>query len=685
MWLPWLGLGLLPWLLSAIAAIAVSGLPGAMLSRNSRVGQWVATLLVGAGSALGITCVLIWLAADGSLDASFPWSVMPEGTLDIRLHVGVDGISALFLLPIFLIGLLGSIYGLDYWKQTEHLGNGRKLRLFYGLCVAGMALLVVARDSVVFLVGWEVMALSAFFLVATEDEQESAREAGWIYLALTHTATLVLFAMFALLWAATQSGELVPQAGAAPMASGMATTIFMLALVGFGIKAGVMPLHVWLPGAHANAPSHVSALMSGVLIKMGIYGLVRISSFFPQPPVWWGGLVLTLGVISGVLGVAYAIGQHDLKRLLAYHSIENIGMIVMGLGLALVGRSLERFDWVVLGMGGALLHVWNHALFKSLLFYSAGAVVHAVHTREMDELGGLSKRMPYTACCFLVGAVAICGLPPLNGFVSEFLIYNGLFRTLGIGEGAKWPAAALAAPGLALIGALAAACFIKAFGTVFLGTGRSEHARHAHEAPVSMILPMLVLAVGCAAIGFAPRGVAGVLDRAIVAWTTPAGSGAVPQEVALATSSVYPLADWQPLGSIAVMALALAGATAVVGIVLWVRMRGGGVESSATWGCGYSSPTPRMQYTSSSFAEMLVSQFRWALWPIVRRPRIGVTFPRDAHFESEVPEGVLDRLVMPAARWLARRLSWFRVFQQGSAQAYLLYIFAIVILLLIWP
>ena len=192
-----------------------------------------------------------------------------------------------------------------------------------------------------------------------------------------------------------------------------------------------MPLHVWLPSAHAIAPSHVSAIMSGVIIKMGIYGLVRVTSLLPHPPLEWGAVVLALGVVSGVLGVAFAIGQHDLKRLLAYHSIENIGIIVMGLGLALIGRSLGRADWVVLGLGGGLLHVWNHALFKALLFLSAGSVIHAAHTREIDHLGGLAKAMPWTSLCFLVGAVAICGLPPLNGFVSEFLIYLGLFGTLG--------------------------------------------------------------------------------------------------------------------------------------------------------------------------------------------------------------------------------------------------------------
>jgi hydrogenase-4 component B len=667
-------------LLTAIAAIAASGLPGAVLSRNSWLGQRLATCLSVAGSVLGIVCTVNWLAQATNLDAGYHWQVMPPGTLDaVSLHVGIDGISALFLLPIFLVSALGSIYGEGYWKQSEHTANAQRLRIFYGLCVAGMALLVVARDSVVFLIGWELMALSAFFLVSTEDEQESVREAGWLYLALTHTATLLLFAMFALLYAATGTCELTPSAPSEPISSGMATAIFLLALVGFGIKAGVMPLHIWLPSAHANAPSHVSALMSGVLIKMGIYGLVRVSTFFPQPPVWWGGLVLALGAISGILGVAYAIGQHDLKRLLAYHSIENIGIIAMGLGLALLGRSLDRADWVVFGLGGALLHVWNHALFKSLLFYSAGSVIHAVHTREMDELGGLSKRMPSTALCFLVGAVAICGLPPLNGFVSEFLIYNGLFRTLGIGKAAvAWPAAALAAPGLALIGALAAACFIKAFGTVFLGAGRSEHARHARESPPSMVAPMLALVVCCAAIGFAPTAAAPVLDGAISSWADPAGG------VDPTSTNVYPLAGWPALQAISLAAIVLAAALAA-GAAYWLRTRAAGVEASVTWGCGYSSPTPRMQYTSSSFAEMLVNQFRWALWPIVRRSRIDTTFPRQAHYESDVPEGVLDRLVWPSAHWLAQRLSWFRVFQQGSVQTYLLYIFAILVLLLAWP
>src|ERR1051326_8733645 len=231
------------------------------------------------------------------------------------------------------------------------------------------------------------MALGAFFLVTTEDEDPAVREAGWIYLIATHTATLSLFALFALLRSATGSYELT----ALPddVAPHVATAIFLLAVIGFGFKAGLMPLHIWLPGAHAMAPSHVSALMSGVLIKIGIYGLVRVCSLLSHPPLWWGALLLAVGTVSGVLGVVFAIGQHDLKRLLAYHSVENIGIITMGLGLAMVGRSLQRADCVALGLAGALLHVWNHGLFKSVLFLSAGAVIHATHTREIDRLGGL--------------------------------------------------------------------------------------------------------------------------------------------------------------------------------------------------------------------------------------------------------------------------------------------------------
>jgi hydrogenase-4 component B len=384
-------------------------------------------------------------------------------------------------------------------------------------------------------------------------------------------------------------------------------------------------------------------------------------------------VVLALGVVSGVLGVAYAIGQHDLKRLLAYHSIENIGIIVMGLGLALLGRSLARADWVVLGLGGALLHVWNHALFKPLLFLSAGSAIHATHTREIDHLGGLARAMPWTAGCFLVGAAAICGLPPLNGFVSELLVYLGLFHSLGIGGGPSYAGAALAAPALALIGALAVACFVKVYGAVFLGVGRSEHVALAHEAGPAMISPMLVLVGCCLFIGLAPGCVAPALGRALEAWM-PELSDAEAQLQALA-----------PLGWVSGMGLALLGGLVVVGGLYAARLRAGpAVESGPTWGCGYAAPSPRMQYTASSFAQMLVGLFAWALRPRRQRPRHMPLVPPPSHFHSDVPDAILDRGVLPALRLAAWLCTQLRVFQQGKIQLYLLYIFLTLVALLLW-
>ncbi len=305
----------------------------------------------------------------------------------------------------------------------------------------------------------------------------------------------------------------------APFSAGLTTAIFVLALVGFGLKAGIMPLHVWLPSAHAAAPAHVSAFMSGVLIKMGIYGLLRVTSLLGHPPLFWGVVLLALGVVSGVLGVAFAIGQHDLKRLLAYHSIENIGIIVMGIGLAMIGRSLGRADWVVLGLGGGLLHVWNHALFKALLFLSAGSVIHAVHTREIDHLGGLAKAMPWTSLCFLVGSVAICGLPPLEWLRQRVPhLPRPVWHHRSRDRSIQLPARPSPRPALALIGALAVACFVKVYGAVFLGTARSEHARHAHEAPLSMLGPMGVLVACCVLIGAAPLLIAPILEQGVSAW-----------------------------------------------------------------------------------------------------------------------------------------------------------------------
>jgi hydrogenase-4 component B len=372
-----------------------------------------------------------------------------------------------------------------------------------------------------------------------------------------------------------------------------------------------------------------------------------------------------------VLGVAFALGQHDLKRLLAYHSIENIGIIFIGLGLAMVGRSTDQELWVILGLSGCLLHVWNHALFKSLLFLSAGCVIHARGTREIDYLGGLAKKMPWTAGCFLLGAAAICGLPPLNGFISEFMIYFGLFHTLGMHDELSFPVIAFLVPVMALMGTLAVACFVKVFGVVFLGSERLQHEQPAHEAPWAMLVPMFVLAIACVAIGIGSPYIAPWLDRTLAIWSHRGNlSGGT-------------LANAVPLARVSEVAIGLLAAMGLGTAWLTWRLGSQPLTWTETWGCGYTAPTPRMQYTASSLAQMLVGVLAWPLQPQVHRPAKLDLFPRTARFESHVPEVVLERAILPTVRGVGKMLYWMRLVQQGSIQIYLLYIFAILVILLL--
>ena len=648
----------------SIAVAALSGVPGLFLRRESPVGERLALALLALGTLLGsagAARALVFPSQGAGLELRWP---VPGGAF--RIHV--DALSAMFLLQIFVVSFLGAVYGLAYWKQAEHPDNGRKLRLFYGVLTAAMALLVSARNALLFLAGWEVMALAAFLLITTVDQDREVREVGYVYLVATRIGTLCLFAMFAALFSLRGDWNLE---GPLDARRSLAGAVFVLGFLGFGIKAGIMPMHVWLPGAHANAPSHVSAVMSGVLIKTGIYGIVRITSLFPSPPAWWGGVLLGFGVTSGILGVAFAIGQHDIKRLLAYHSVENIGIICMGIGLALLGRALGRPELVVLGLAGALLHVWNHGLFKSLLFFSAGSVIHASGTREIDRLGGLLKPMPKTGLAFLLGATAISGLPPLNGFVSELLIYVGLFRATTAGTGRLWVAAALSAAALALIGALAVACFVKVFGAVFLGTPRLKTIAGVHEASWKMTVPMEVLAFLCAFIGLGPLVVAPVLDNAAAIWASEM-TGRLSRSAALA-----PLLPATVLAVLLVMTLLALGA--------WLQARTRTAPADVgTWDCGFAEPTARMQYTSSSFAQMVVDMFGWALRPIVHVTLPRGLFPTAGQFTSHVPDTVLDRVLVPGTRATTRGFHWLRWVQRGSVHAYLVYIIATLVWLLVW-
>ncbi len=649
------------WIGCAVIAVtlwACSGLPGLLAGRGSARGEWAAAAFGAAGSAAGL-CTAI-----GALIAARTETIFFRGPfLDSPLCLRLDALTGFFLVPVFLIGLMGSIYGLGYWREAEHPRTGRRLRLCYGLLVASMAMVTLAGDGLLFLFSWEVMALCAFFLVSTEEHKKEVRAAGWLYLVSTHAGTLMLFAMFALLRAGTGSFQLV-QLDPARVGLGFRAAVFLIALAGFGFKAGLMPLHFWLPAAHASAPSHVSALMSGVLIKVGVYGLIRTLTLLPTPPGSWGEVLILAGAISALFGVLFAIGQHDLKRLLAYHSIENIGIIFMGLGLAVLGQARGREDWVLLGLGGCLLHVWNHGLFKSLLFLSAGSVIHAARTREIDRMGGFARRMPATALMFFIGAVAICGLPPLNGFVSELLIYLGLFRTLDTGS-----AAALVAPVLAMVGALAVACFVKAFGAVFLGTQRSPRPASAREASPMMIVPMALLAACCVAIGVLPVLITGVLERTVECWSgRPAAAGGLRS---LAPLSLLP---W---------VAGLLGLLVALGFLVAFRAKRHH-RPAPTWDCGYVHPGSRIQYTASSFAQGLVSMFRGVLLPRTHSPRIAGPFPCSASFSSHVDDVVLDRVLRPSWLRIRRKIGRLRFLQQGSVQRYLLYILLILLVLMMF-
>ncbi|MFL5434477.1 MAG: proton-conducting transporter membrane subunit [Myxococcales bacterium] len=644
--------------ISACALAALSGMPGLFFRRDGRAGERLFAALMAAAGAVGVAAAARAIASPSPRGVAVPWAV-PGGSLEVH----VDGLSAMFLAQIFFVSALGAVYGLGYWRQADHPRNGRKLRLFYGVLTGAMGVVVVARNGVLFLAAWEVMALCAFLTLTTEDEKAQVREVGYLYLCATRIGTLCLFAMFALLFGVT--GQFAFDTRGIDAALPTSTAIFLLGLIGFGIKAGLMPLHVWLPGAHAAAPTHVSALMSGVLIKTGIYGLARTAAGFAHPPLWWGGVLLALGTMSAVLGVAFAIGQHDVKRLLAYHSVENIGIICMGLGLALLGRAVGHPELVVLGLAAALLHVWNHGLFKALLFLGAGSVIHATGTRELDRLGGLLRRMPATALLFLVGAVAICGLPPLNGFVSELFLYLGLFGAAAARDGRWWIATSFAAPALAMVGALAVACFVKVFGAVFLGVARSEDALLAHEPPRTMLAPMVALAACCLGIGLAPALVAPALDSAAAAW-----------DVHSPISAAAPLGQITLAGALLVVALAIAGAA------LAFRVRR--ASAAPTWDCGYAAPAATMQYTSSSFAQMLVGLFSFALRPRERAPKLTATFPAAAAYHGELPDLVLDRAVLPSLRAAARALETLRLVQSGSVHSYLGYILLTLVLLLVW-
>jgi hydrogenase-4 component B len=627
-------------LLAAVTSVAGIG-SGPWFSRT-----WLAFTLAGATAGLTAALSVLLGAADWEWHSAFSLG----GEL---VHLRLDAVSALFLALLCVVGGAGAVYAREYWSEEHYPASAPRGRAWWSALLLSMGLVLTNSNGLHFLIGWELFTVCAFFLVTLDRQRPEVRAAGWLYLVASHAGTVCLFAFFSTLAARTGSWELGPMREQVALAP-----LFWLALAGFGVKAGMFPLHVWLPSAHANAPSHVSAIMSGVAIKMGIYGIVRFSGWLPVP-VGAGWLVIGLGATSALLGIAFAFAQNDFKRLLAYCSVENIGVILIGVGGALLAVTHGDAPWGKLALAGALLHVWNHGAFKALLFFGAGSVLHATGTREMSKLGGLWRTMPWTAGLFVLGSVAVAGLPPLNGFVSEWLVYLGLFDA-ATGKGPSAWAAMPAAIMLAMAGALAMASFAKAGAMIFLGSPRTQIAAHAHECGVGMRGPMLALAGSCVTIGLAPVLFWPVLARVVASWH-PAW---------VIVEAPAPIAT---LGSVHV---ALAILIWVAAFWLWRKSRANGLARGLTWDCGYATPTARMQYTSASFGGIVAGWFGWILQPErkMRRPR--GQFPAEAIRLERVPETVLERVIGPVSAVIMQVSTSVRRLQHGRLQFYILYVLA---------
>jgi len=651
-----------------LLVMAAGGVFSCIPGRQGKLSALIGAAGIIAGSLGGLITAIRVLISGLPLNLKSSWP-LPLGSFS----VGIDPLSGLFLCAIFGLAMLAALYGWGYNAPPGKNPGDRCAWLWLSLLTASMALVVIARNAVLFLLAWELMSLSSFFLVAFENNQEKVRRAAWTYLVATHLGSAFLLVMFVLMGAAAGSFEYDGFIALQGQNPGFINLLFILAIIGFGTKAGFYPLHVWLPEAHPAAPSHVSALMSGVMIKTGIYALIRIVAMLGPPPAWWGWLVVAIGAASGVLGVVFALAQHDLKRLLAYHSVENIGIIALGIGLGLLGWSYDNPFIMTAGFAGGLLHVVNHAVFKGLLFFSAGSVLHATNCRNMEKMGGLLKSMPMTGAAFFTGSAAISGLPPLNGFVSEFLIYTAaIMCVLQNQMGAVLPGIA-AIGSLALIGGLAAACFAKAFGVVFLGEPRSPDMAKAHECGWAMRLPMLGLSFACLAIAlsapFIMPALCSAIGNIISAPLEYNGADMLFLKIALM---------WISMGSLIFLLLFIS-----LALFRLILLRGRSAEKTVTWDCGFAKPSPRMQYTASSFAQPITNMFRRALDIRTHDNLPAEFFPKNASFSTHTDDTAQRYFFAPLFRCVDRAMACLRWIQEGRVQIYVLYITVILLILLL--
>lgn len=602
----------------------------------------------------------------------------------ISIQINFDSLSAFFVLSLSVLVLCVSIYSIGY---MSHYYNKRNVGLFnflYSTFILSMLMVLTAGNTVFFFITWEVMSLVSYFLVVFESEQKESQRAGTLYIIMTHAGTAFLLVAFMLMYGYSGSFDIFAKAGI--MSDAVRNILFVLFLIGFGTKAGIIPLHIWLPYAHPAASSNVSALMSGIMIKTAIYGLIRfIFGYLGVKSLWWGAAILVVGALSTILGVAYALMEHNIKRLLAYHSIENIGIILLGLGVGMIALSQGNGVLCSLALIASLFHTFNHAVFKGGLFLGAGSIQYSSHTKDIEELGGLIKKMPYTAVFMLVFSLAICAVVPFNGFVSEWLTYQSLFLNIGSGHPGLNVITIFSAALLAMAGAMALACFVKMFGISFLGLPRSSYSRDAEEVPASMGMGMGILAVICALLGLFPLEFLKIIDRVSSGITGVSTLGSLKGRfmfiyypVDISNSSIMPLGA---LLLMAALTILIIGAGRLIGGRLDERKYG-------TWDCGFETLNSRMQYSATGFSKPLRIVFRMLYRPgreLQIEEGASPYFPGSMKYvvsTEKIFEKYLYLPLLNALRKISRRLKF--TIQTGSVHMYLIYIFAAVLALMLY-
>jgi formate hydrogenlyase subunit 3/multisubunit Na+/H+ antiporter MnhD subunit len=662
---------LLPAAMAALAPVSIA------------LGGWARRSEAVYLGALAISLLLLALALAHLLSAAPPlaWR-LPLGLPWIGARFRIDALAAFFVAVVNLGGAAASLYGLGYGRHETSPG---RVLPFYVAFLAGMNFVVLADDAFTFLFSWEFMSLASWALVLVHHRESDNTRAGYVYLVMAGFSTACLLLAFGLLAGATGAYAFADMREATPTA-GIAALVLALALLGAGSKAGLVPLHAWLPLAHPAAPSHVSALMSGVMTKVAVYGVIRIVFDLSGPATWWAGLAaLLLGGVTAVLGVLYALMQHDLKRLLAYHTVENIGIIFIGLGLALAFRANAMPAAAALALTAALFHVLNHSLFKSLLFFGSGAVLSATGERDMEHLGGLIHRMPVTSLTFLAGCVAISALPPLNGFVSEWLTFQAILISPSVPQWALKMSIPAVGALLALSAALAAACFVKAFGVTFLGRPRTRAAELAAEVDRFSLTAMLFLTALCVLAGVFPGFVIDRLAPAVVSMV----EAEMPRQAASAWLSVVPIADQRSSYNGLLVFLFVAFAAAVPAIAVH-RFATRPLRRSDPWDCGFPDQSPMTQYSAGSFAQPIRRVFGTLVFAArehVEMPPPGGTAP--ARLTVDLRDLIWDWFYAPVAAAVGFASLRLNALQFLTIRKYLGLVFGTLVTLLValalWP